>query len=101
MLKFCIAVTCIVHIIACLWYFCARLDDFNPDTWVTSGGLLDSEEGTLYLAALYWAFTTATTVGYGDFSATTELEMVFAILWMIVGVGFYSYAVGSLSSIME
>jgi hypothetical protein len=38
-----------------------------------------------YVACLYWAFTTMTTVGYGDISAKTVSERVFAIVGMLVG----------------
>jgi CRP-like cAMP-binding protein len=40
------------------------------------------------------------TVGYGDISARTQLEMAIAIGWMLAGVGFYSFTVGSLSSFL-
>ena len=42
-----------------------------------------------------------TTVGYGDFSAHNYWEHIFAILWMIFGVGFYSYMVGNIIQIIE
>lgn len=49
---------------------------------------------------MYWAFTTVTTVGYGDILARTDLELIMAIIWMILGVGFYSFTIGSLSSML-
>jgi hyperpolarization activated cyclic nucleotide-gated potassium channel 1 len=61
---------------------------------------MDAEVGTQYLHSIYWAFATLTTVGYGDITAYTELEMIFAILWMLFGAGFYSYTIGSLSSFL-
>ncbi len=23
-----------VHLVSCFWYFCAKNDDFNEDTWI-------------------------------------------------------------------
>jgi hypothetical protein len=39
-----------------------------------------------------------TTVGFGDISALTSSEKIVSILWMIFGVGFYSFTIGNLSS---
>ena len=45
--------------------------------------------------------TTITTVGYGDLSAHTTTEKIFAIVLMIIGAGGFSFAAGSLSSLMS
>lgn len=42
-----------------------------------------------------------TTVGYGDITAYTVEERLLALAWMICGVGFYSFTIGNLSSIIE
>ena len=47
-----------------------------------------------FVNALWWAFVTTTTVGYGDISPTTGLGKVVACVLMIVGIGF----IGSLTS---
>lgn len=44
--------------------------------------------------ALWWAFVTATTVGYGDLSPTTGLGRIIASILMLVGIGL----IGSLTS---
>lgn len=69
-----------IHIMSCFWYFSARLDNFNPDTWVVRGGYADNSVDVLYISSLYWAFTTISTVGYGDIAAYTLLEKIIAIM---------------------
>jgi hypothetical protein len=48
----------------------------------------------------YWAFTTLTTVGYGDISAKTNAEVVFSIFTMILGVTVYSLILSSVNAAM-
>ena len=50
--------------------------------------------------ALYWAFSTLTTVGYGDISATTKEEQMFSMIMMLLGVSWYAYIVSSVSAII-
>ena len=69
-------------------------------TWITSNGYDELKEGNLYLVAMYYTVTTITTVGYGDISAYNPAERCLAILVMIVGVIAFSYATGSLSSLI-
>ena len=38
-----------------------------------------------YVAGVYWAFTTMTTVGYGDILPQNDIERAFAILIMFTG----------------
>jgi hyperpolarization activated cyclic nucleotide-gated potassium channel 1 len=38
--------------------------------------------------------------GYGDIHAKTIAEMIITIFWMIVGVGFYSFTIGLLASVL-
>ena len=83
-----------------MWYFAAKLDGFNPDTWIVRYGYMDEELGDLYLVCLYFAITSLTTVGYGDISAFTSAEMIIAMMWMMFGVGVYSFIVGTLSSVL-
>ena len=98
--KFLIIVCFCVHLMGCIWFFSAKLTDFEPDSWVVRCGFMDSSTYEQYIASVYWAVTTMVTVGYGDIAAKTWMEMVFAIVWMFIGVGFYSFTVGSLSSFL-
>lgn len=100
LLKVFLTVVICAHIVACLWYFIAKLEGFNPDTWVSRSGYMDDNDGRIYIAAIYWSFTTMSTVGYGDITAETNIERCLAIGWMLFGVCFFSFTIGSLSSIM-
>jgi len=69
---------------------------------------LDSEDaitnallGKKYIASMYWAFTTMTTVGYGDISAVTMSERIFAMLGMLVGGFVFSALIGTISHLFE
>lgn len=100
MISVTISVFFLVHLVGCIWFLTAKLDNFNPNTWVVRLGYLDQTHSTQYLACLYWALQTLTTVGFGDINAVTIPEKIIAILWMIFGVGFYSFTIGNLSQII-
>jgi hypothetical protein len=49
---------------------------------------------------MHWACQTITTVGYGDVKAKTKEELLLSFVWMLVGVGFYSFIIGNFSTIV-
>ena len=100
MIMVAVSVMFLVHLIGCFWFLQAKLSDFNPDTWVIRFGFMDSESSVQYLASVYWALQTLTTVGFGDINAYTVTEKITAIVWMISGIGFYSFTIGNLSQII-
>ena len=59
-----------------------------------------SDGWELYFAAYYFTVTTFTTVGYGDIHATCTTERILAIFLMIGGVFAFSFATGTLTSIL-
>ncbi len=89
------------HLCACLWVLMSKLEDMNPDSWVVRLGYIDISNMELYTISFYWTLTTVTTVGYGDISAGTTSERVFNLFIMSFGVLLYSFAIGSLSSIVS
>jgi hypothetical protein len=54
-----------------------------------------------YVASLYWALTTMTTVGYGDIVPRSEGEKVYAMAAMILACGTFAYVVGSIGGIIS
>ena len=91
----------ISHIIGCLWFLTAKLNDFNPDTWVATVNATDWNTFDLYLISLYWSVQTVLTVGYGDVPPHTVPEIILAMIWMIGGVTLYSFNIGNYGSMIE
>jgi hypothetical protein len=79
----------------------AKLEGFPPESWVFRGGYMNEDPGFLYVTALYWTYATVSTVGYGDIYPATEMEMCMAIALMLFGVCFFSFTIGTLSSILS
>ena len=88
------------HLVACFWFLFAKIDDFGPDTWVAKRDVQHRSSSYQYLVAFYWSIQTITTVGFGDVPTASVLEMLLSLLWMILGVGFYSFVMGNFSSMI-
>lgn len=92
----------VAHWTACWWYFIGTQDASNyPVTWVVYAKVTNKSTFDQYVTALYWAFTTMTTVGYGDIIPFTINEKVFAMVTMILACGIFAYTVGSIGSLVS
>ena len=98
-------VTC--HVMTCLWIITYQFKSVTLDgtSWADPYSHYVDKFGDpdfgLYLTSFYFIITTMTTVGYGDMSGQNNLERIVSIFIMIVGVISFSFATGSLSSIMS
>ena len=70
-------------------------------TWMGAGEYLTDSAYEQYLTSFYFMITTITTVGYGDITISTPMEKVFCICIMIIGVVSFTFASGSLASILQ
>eukprot|EP00752_Nemacystus_decipiens_P013801 g12253.t1 len=86
------------HIFGCVWWVTSRYDD--DESWWERDGLDIDDATSTYIASLYWAATTITTVGYGDLVPTNDLERMVACLTMVCGTTMFSYVIGSVSTLV-
>jgi hyperpolarization activated cyclic nucleotide-gated potassium channel 1 len=77
------------------------LEGLGLKSWTFRKEYLDYHHPKLYLAALYWSFQTMSTVGFGDIAPMTTGEILLAMGWELFGVCFFSFTIGSLSSMMS
>ncbi|KAL9191234.1 hypothetical protein ACHAXT_000940 [Thalassiosira profunda] len=103
MVKIVMLIMLVTHLVGCFWFLIGLTGGSGElnGGWVFRYYLELSPKATQYVASMYWAFSTLTTVGYGDISARTPAEQIYAMGMMLVGVSWYAYIVSSMSSIMS
>ncbi|CAK0788465.1 unnamed protein product, partial [Prorocentrum cordatum] len=105
----------LAHAIGCFWFHMSTHQDVNADgcssgmlgcspgdsatTWWEEINITADDKGEQYIASLYWAFTTMTTVGYGDIIPKNSYERVYAIMAMLLGAPIFGYIVGSIAAL--
>ena len=104
----------IFHAFACMWIIlgkCEGRDDLlyckEPYGWVSRDSSVNEmvnesmKETYIYVTALYFISTTATTVGYGDFGGSTYFEMAYLILVEFLGICIFSVITGQYQSLIR
>ena len=107
------------HLIACAWMtmHSFRIEKVAEDgfalTWIEAYAQyyedgLGSAHGahnvrndltTQYLSAMYWGFTTLTTVGYGDIVPVNNDERLFVVVMEFVGLTVFGMVIGTITQI--
>lgn len=87
------------HVSACLYYFITIIENKDNNWIIDNQDIIGNKNH--YIVSFYWAISTICTVGFGDIHSVTIVEKWFNIIWIIIGVGFYSYIIGTLSSLMN
>ncbi|KAA0192167.1 Potassium voltage-gated channel subfamily H member 7 [Fasciolopsis buskii] len=105
----------IAHWLACIWYAVGNIERQQFDVRI---GWLDQLAGQLqvpfgnrsdggpctkskYITALYFTFSSLTSVGFGNVSPNTNPEKIFSICVMLVGSLMYAGIFGHVSAIIQ
>ena len=105
------------HINACIWIYLGGLDPCKADpslpfsednyeagctaSWIFANDFEQEPYVKQYIFSLYWIFEVITTVGYGDYSGATTIEHIFSIVLEFIGLTFFSFLMGSITSIFN
>lgn len=105
MIKIAVFLSIVAHWIACIFYFVSISQvDENEVTWVNVAIMGKGEEMELnerYVTALYWAFTTMITVGYGDIVPQNNYEMIVTISCMFCSCAYFALIIGNMGSLIS
>ena len=75
--------------------------NLNVDTFISENSL-ESEAYTYQLiTSCYFSITTLSTVGYGELYPISKVEKCLGMVIMLLGVGFFSYIMGSFIDIIS
>ncbi|KAG7398708.1 Potassium voltage-gated channel sub H member 4 [Phytophthora boehmeriae] len=93
----------IAHLVACLWYAVGRTN--STESWLISithdpANQPDDVDTLQYVRSVYWAIVTMTTIGYGDIVAHSNNERLMNVAVMAVGVSFFGYVIGTISTLV-
>lgn len=100
-LKLMLIIIFIAHWIACFFWYVGSSELTNKgQSWILIAGIQDSAVEDKYLTSLYWAFTTMTTVGYGDVHPSTPNERLYGFFAMLVATGVFAYTVGNIGEMV-
>uniref|UniRef100_A0A3Q3F2Y1 Potassium voltage-gated channel subfamily H member 2 n=1 Tax=Labrus bergylta TaxID=56723 RepID=A0A3Q3F2Y1_9LABR len=101
----------IAHWLACIWYAIGSVERNGSIGWLhTLGDQLgkhfnDSVPGPSikdkYVTALYFTFSSLTSVGFGNVSPNTNSEKIFSICVMLIGSLMYASIFGNVSAIIQ
>lgn len=96
-----VSVLFVVHWVACLFFFFGSLaDDQEKVSWISQDGIPADRFG-LYVAALYFASYTVTTIGFGDVTPETTLERVYTCIVMLLGAAMFAFCISQLSNLVQ
>jgi len=77
--------------------------DFTSDVEIEPGSVIHNEIPVweVIIKLWYWAITTLSTIGYGDFSPKSSLEKFIGSIVLLLGVAVFSIIMNNLMDIMR
>ena len=95
-------IICLSYFVGMFWYMISHISMFGGKFSFIEDYALEAKENTEVMVALtYYAFTTFSTVGLGDYHPINSFERMFAALIMLFGVMITSYLVESFSQMVQ
>ena len=84
-----------LHILSCIHIFIGR---YAYPGWIFANELQNFSLLNIYMISVYYLIQTMTTVGYGDISSDSFIEIIFRIILLAVGIICYSWLISNISN---
>uniref|UniRef100_A0A182PVF6 Potassium voltage-gated channel subfamily H member 8 n=1 Tax=Anopheles epiroticus TaxID=199890 RepID=A0A182PVF6_9DIPT len=102
----------VAHWLACVWFVIAEKERLINDAdwdigWIHTLAerlkipVSNVTHSEAYITALYFTFTSLTSVGFGNVSATTLSEKIFSIIMMLIGALMHAVVFGNVTAIIQ
>ena len=93
----------LAHFFGCGFHYIGRIEIQKdiPNNWLLQLAVDPSESLEVYLDSVYFAFVTATTVGYGDISPVTVYEKIYVMFFTLISSVQFAYTVNTIGSIFQ
>ncbi|XP_038115677.1 potassium voltage-gated channel subfamily H member 8 isoform X2 [Culex quinquefasciatus] len=102
----------VAHWLACIWFVIAEkeklVNEMDWDIgWIHTLAerlkipVSNVTHGEAYITALYFTFTSLTSVGFGNVSPTTITEKIFSIVMMLIGALMHAVVFGNVTAIIQ
>ncbi|KAG1934333.1 potassium voltage-gated channel subfamily H member 2 isoform X2 [Pimephales promelas] len=103
----------IAHWLACIWYAIGNVEQNGSIGWLHALGVHLGKQHNAsspgsgpsikdkYVTALYFTFSSLTSVGFGNVSPNTNSEKIFSICVMLIGSLMYASIFGNVSAIIQ
>ncbi|KAL4504267.1 hypothetical protein ABPG72_021105 [Tetrahymena utriculariae] len=89
------------HLFTCLWNYVGIIELDQNEGWMVTYSYQNESVGSRYIQIFYYAIVTMTTIGYGDFTAQTKLEIMLMIFIAFFSCGIFGYTINSIGNILQ
>ena len=90
----------IAHFFCCTWVYLGNLSGGWVDIELEEGTIQNKENHTLYIAAFSYIMISFTSVGYGEITGPTNLEMSFTLLIELTGLLLYTAIIWDINQLI-
>ena len=101
-LKLVVTMLIFSYFLGTLWFIFSKRTTMSEDdyTFYNAYNLKDNTNFENLIIVVYFAFTTLSTVGFGDFNPKSEFERIITTFILLIGVAIFSFIMGDFISIL-